>query len=162
MSTNTFLIDCNRQQSVEVESSNESNAAIWTSKISEGLQLDPGDRVSLSSAFINEVGSGAQTIDFTDDFVETGVTENSLSVTVQFYKCADGENCLILPRKWCWGTAATPDTAGQTAATQNTDEVASLPTKYNDPPDVADYKPSYRRVHDGQRYTIMKGTSSQA
>ena len=158
MSTNTFLIDCNRQQSVEVESSNESNAAIWTSKISEGLQLDPGDRVSLSSAFINEVGSGAQTIDFTDDFVETGVTENSLSVTVQFYKCADGENCLILPRKWCWGTAATPDTAGQTAATQNTDEVASLPIKYNDPPDVADYEPSYRRVHDGQRYTIMKGT----
>eukprot|EP01045_Picozoa_sp_COSAG04_P007737 COSAG04_NODE_412_length_14743_cov_74.925294_1_plen_31_part_10 len=30
MSTNTILIDCNRQQSVEVESNNETNPAIWT------------------------------------------------------------------------------------------------------------------------------------
>ena len=27
--------------------------------------------------------------------------DNSATLTIQYYKCADGENCLILPRKWC-------------------------------------------------------------
>ena len=64
MATNTILIDCNQQQSVEAQSGNATSNAIWTNKVSEGLMLNPGDRVSVSSAFINEVGSGEDTIQF--------------------------------------------------------------------------------------------------
>ena len=137
MSTNTILIDCNQQQAVAA--ADAGNPAIWTNKISEGLQLNPGDRVSVSSAFINEVGSGQNTIQFSE-------ANNSATLTLEFYKCADAENCLILPRKWCWTTVAGA----------NADEVDSRPTKYTDPPDVTPYKELYRREHDGARYTIME------
>lgn len=136
MSTNTILIDCNQQQAVAP--TDAGNPAIWTNKISEGLQLNPGDRVSVSSAFINEVGSGQDTIQFTE-------ANNSATLTTEFFKCADAENCMILPRKWCW----------ETIADGNTDELASLPKDYNKPPDVAPYDALYRREHDGARYTIM-------
>ena len=141
MSTNTILIDCNQQQAVAA--ADAGNPAIWTNKISEGLQLNPGDRVSVSSAFINEVGSGQNTIQFSE-------ANNSATLTLEFYKCADAENCLILPRKWCW------ETVSGSAAEDNTDEVASRPAKYAEPPDVTPHKELYRRGHDGARYTIMK------
>ena len=85
MATNTVLIDCNQQESVEARSDNATSNAMWTNKVSEGLMLNPGDRVSISSAFINEVDSGEDTIQFTDG-------DNSATLTIQYYKCADGEN----------------------------------------------------------------------
>ena len=39
MATNTILIDCNQQQSVEAQSGNATSNAIWTNKVSEGLML---------------------------------------------------------------------------------------------------------------------------
>jgi len=145
MATNTVLIDCNQQESVEARSDNATSNAMWTNKVSEGLMLNPGDRVSISSAFINEVGSGEDTIQFTDG-------DNSATLTMQYYKCTDGENCLILPRKWCYDS---PSIKSSTADA-NTDETASLPAHFASPPDVAPYQELYRRKHDGRRYTIMK------
>ena len=58
MSTNTILIDCNRNASKESSSQNNS---LWTNEISSGLDLSPGDKVSVMSAAINEIGSGADT-----------------------------------------------------------------------------------------------------
>jgi hypothetical protein len=62
------------EESVEARSDNATSNAMWTNKVSEGLMLNPGDRVSISSAFINEVGSGEDTIQFTD-----GDTRNAIS-----------------------------------------------------------------------------------
>ena len=36
-STNTILIDCNQQDSIEAEAGNTTSNAIWTNKVSEGL-----------------------------------------------------------------------------------------------------------------------------
>ena len=146
MATNTILIDCNQQQSVEAQSGNATSNAIWTNKVSEGLMLNPGDRVSVSSAFINEVGSGEDTIQFTE-------ANNSATPTLQFYKCADAENCLILPRKWSWFHIKG---ASSDAASSSTDEFGSLPGSFLAFHDVTPYKELYRRKHDGKRYTIME------
>ena len=40
-STNTILIDCNQQQSIEVTSENTTSNSMWTNKVSEGLVLNP-------------------------------------------------------------------------------------------------------------------------
>ena len=72
----------------------------------------------------NEVGSGDDTIQFTED-------NNSATITFEFYKCADGENCLILPRKWCYFSLPSKP------ADANTDETDSLPANFASPPDVA-------------------------
>ena len=39
MATNTVLIDCNQQESVEARSDNATSNAMWTNKVSEGLML---------------------------------------------------------------------------------------------------------------------------
>ena len=88
MSTNTILLECNRMNSEDATSDNHS---LWTNNVSEGLQLNPGDRVSVEAAFINEIGSGAQTIEFSDDQIETNVKENELTITMEYYKNADAE-----------------------------------------------------------------------
>ena len=145
MSVNTMLLECNRQQSEEYLSGNTGNNSMWTNNVSEGLQLNPGDRVSVSSAFINEVGSGSQTIEFNDDFVETGVHENSMSITFEYYKSADAECCLMMPRNYI------PSTKAQEVAG------SALPTAYATPNDTADaYKGLYRREYDGARYTVYE------
>lgn len=140
-STNTILIDCNQQDSIEAEAGNTTSNAIWNNKVSEGLVLNPGDRVSLSSAFINEVGSGEDTIQFTPQ-------NNTATITLEFYKCADGENCLILPRKWAYTSLSSSDD-------QNTDEVHSRPSMIEPEISSSPYKALYRREQDASRYTLM-------
>ena len=141
-STNTILIDCNQQDSIEAEVGNTTSNAIWTNKVSEGLVLNPGDRVSLSSAFINEVGSGEDTIQFTPQ-------NNTATLTLEYYKCADGENCLVLPRKWAYTSLDPKDD-------QNADEVGSRPTFSAPEAAHSAYTALYRRGHDASHYTIMR------
>ena len=71
-------MDCNRAQAVNKDSSNTS---IWTNNVSSGIRLDPGDTVSVHSAFINEIGSGADTIEFLGNYLTT----TSLSYTTGMY-----------------------------------------------------------------------------
>ena len=144
MSTNTILIECNRMNSEGAASFNHS---IWTNNVSEGLQLNPGDRVSVESAFINEIGSGAQTIEFSDDIVETGVKENELTITMEYYKNADAECCFVLPRLYC------PD--------YDTSDGSGLVTPHDNDTDDT-YNVLYRRGYDGGRYTIYNQTSEAA
>ena len=66
-------------------------------------------------------GSGEDTIQFVE-------SNNSATLTMQFYKCADAENCLILPRKWCWFHIKG---ASSNTATANTDEVNSVPASFS-------------------------------
>jgi hypothetical protein len=164
-------MDCNREQAVNT---NSSNTSIWTNEVSSGIQLDPGDTVSVHSAFINEIGSGADTIEFLGKYVtttsltytttsptgplsseESVLYDNKVSIAISYYKNADADNVLILPRLFCWKGAGPPDDASDDG----------LPAKWNQfitydhVPGAADtprYASLYRRKHDARRYTIYQ------
>tara|TARA_R110000796_G_scaffold130376_4_gene246012 strand:+ start:2434 stop:5940 length:3507 start_codon:yes stop_codon:yes gene_type:complete len=61
---NTRLIDCNRLNSAEHRQGNK-DKSIWTSKVGSGIKLDVGDKVSVHSSFISELGCG------NNDVIET-------------------------------------------------------------------------------------------
>jgi hypothetical protein len=63
--TDTILLDCSRATSEEVKGdpTNEHNA-IFTNKLGSGVKLNPGDKVSVSSAFVSERGCGGSVIEF--------------------------------------------------------------------------------------------------
>lgn len=61
----TKLINCNRITSVESNSGNDSNPALFTNQLDETLILGVGDEVSIERSFISEVGAGnSQVIEF--------------------------------------------------------------------------------------------------
>ena len=122
------------------EDAASANHSLWTNNVSEGLQLNPGDRISVEAAFINEIGSGAQTIEFSDDIIETDVRENQLTITMEYYKIADAECCFILPRLYC------PLVGGS--------DYPGLPANV-----ATHFGTKYRRDYDGKRYTIYNQTT---
>jgi hypothetical protein len=63
--TDTILLDCSRATSEEVrgDPTNDQNA-IFTNKLGSGIKLNPGDKVSVSSAFVSERGCGGSVIEF--------------------------------------------------------------------------------------------------
>jgi hypothetical protein len=110
------LIECNRLQAVNSNTTNDENFAQWSNKVGDGIKLQPGDSVSVHSAYINEVGVGADVVHITGKVagtttfkvtdIETGLdvdteiisSDNKVTIQINFYKCADGENMLTLPR----------------------------------------------------------------
>ena len=166
MSTNTILMDCNRGQATATNS-DETNTSLWTNEVSSGIRLDPGDTVSVHSAFINEIGSGADTIEFLGKYLTTTqlrytvsfsgpletrdskVYDNQCAITCSFYKCADADNVLILPRLYCWNNYHATSDDGLPAHWNKFES-------YDD-----DFKELYRRTHDGRRYTIYQQDTNQ-
>lgn len=61
--TDTYIIECNRQSSIEANGGNDNHTSIFTNKQGEGIKLDAGDKVSIHSAFINEIGNTDGTIE---------------------------------------------------------------------------------------------------
>jgi len=55
--TNTFILEANRLSSIEVNSGNITNNAVFTNKVNDGLRLNTGDVVSVHSAYISELGA---------------------------------------------------------------------------------------------------------
>ena len=49
------IIDCNRRHSVQARSGNNTNPALFTNELGEGIQLEVGDRVSVQGAYISEL-----------------------------------------------------------------------------------------------------------
>ena len=47
--TDTILLEANRQQSAQIDDTD--NTSIWVNKIGDGIKLNPGDKISVSSAF---------------------------------------------------------------------------------------------------------------
>tara|TARA_R110002012_G_scaffold201529_2_gene370470 strand:+ start:129 stop:2957 length:2829 start_codon:yes stop_codon:yes gene_type:complete len=88
------VLECSRLASNQEKSNNTHNLALWTNNVGSGIQLNTGDNVRVQSAYINEVGVGSDTIEFSKDdpLQET--------ITCQYYKSGDGENLLQLPRNW--------------------------------------------------------------
>ena len=64
--TQTLLLDCNRLSSEEYNSSrlSDTDNSLYTNKVSNGIQLNIGDTVSINSAYISERGAGASVIEF--------------------------------------------------------------------------------------------------
>lgn len=73
--TDTFILDCNRNNSVEADAGNNSQPAQFTNKQGNGLKLNRGDKVSLHSAFINEIGNTDGTIEFKGETIKNSVGE---------------------------------------------------------------------------------------
>jgi hypothetical protein len=63
--TDTILLDCSRATSEEVKGdpTNTQNA-VFTNKLGEGIKINPGDKISVSSAFVSERGCGGSVIEF--------------------------------------------------------------------------------------------------
>ena len=56
---NIKLLECNREQSVEKNNDSNENA-IFTNRLGEVVELNPGDQISLQSAFINKRGTATK------------------------------------------------------------------------------------------------------
>ena len=69
---NTHILECNRVYSAEYNNKDteEGRNAIWTNHVNSGLRLDIGDKVSLHSAFISDLGAEDSTIEFTGNVVQ--------------------------------------------------------------------------------------------
>ncbi len=65
------LLDCNHKTSSEFVAGNRDSPAIFTNKLGSGIQVNPGDKVSVHNAFISETGSDDNAIQIVDDFIET-------------------------------------------------------------------------------------------
>jgi hypothetical protein len=59
----TQLIECSRLQS----ETNEEEPGIFTNTQRSGINIEPGDKISLSSAFVSEIGAGGEVIEFTGE-----------------------------------------------------------------------------------------------
>ena len=60
----TTILECNRLASEEGKTQNNEHPALYTNKIGSGIKLNSGDTISVQSAFISELGAGADTIQF--------------------------------------------------------------------------------------------------
>ena len=61
--TNTFILEANRLSSEQVKSGNNTNNAIFTNKVNDGLRLNTGDVVGVHSAYISELGAEGSDIE---------------------------------------------------------------------------------------------------
>ena len=142
--TQTILLDANRLSSEEYSASNlaQTDTAIFTNKVSNGITIDIGDQVSIESAHIAQRGAGGSVIQMDGEVLgekeitttetvnssyigfdkssdeqgysptgfayETSSNEsqkvkmkdNEASIVISYYKTANGENNIGLPRNW--------------------------------------------------------------
>lgn len=57
--TRTTLIECPRSQSDEGITNNNQNPSQWTNRVGSGLHLKPGDKISVHSSYVSEIGAEA-------------------------------------------------------------------------------------------------------
>ncbi len=72
----TKILECSQRSSVQFDGSNTSNNALFMNKVDEGLMLNPGDKVSLHSAVISQIGAGGNTIELKGNFLRRILYEN--------------------------------------------------------------------------------------
>src|SRR5210317_1552468 len=98
--TQTLLLDCNRLSSEEYNASklSDTDNSLYTNKVSNGIQLDIGDQVSINSAYISERGAGAEVIEFKgkDLGQKTQITYTNVSNT-SFVGFGEDYTTYVLP-----------------------------------------------------------------
>lgn len=60
----TTLIECNRKSSPQYLGGNDTEPYHWTNKCGDGITLDIGDKISVHSSYISEIGNESSTIEF--------------------------------------------------------------------------------------------------
>jgi len=65
------LIECNRSQSIQGRNNNDTQPAVFTCKLGQGVKLGAGDTVEILNAFVSEDGCGGENIEFIGDFIYT-------------------------------------------------------------------------------------------
>ena len=58
----TRIVECSRLSSIDHQSGNNDNNAIFTNKVGSGIQLSVGDQVSVHTAMISEIGAGNELV----------------------------------------------------------------------------------------------------
>ena len=66
--TDTYILEANRIQSPEYNDND--NTSIWTNTLSDGVRLNVGDKISVNSAFISDLGAEDSTIEFKGDIIQ--------------------------------------------------------------------------------------------
>jgi hypothetical protein len=77
----TKILECSQRSSVQFDGSNTSNNALFMNKVDEGMMLNPGDKVSLHSAVISQIGAGGNTIELKGNFLKRVLYEDIVSST---------------------------------------------------------------------------------
>ncbi len=83
---NIKLLECNREQSAE-KNNDSGNNAIFTNRMGEVIELNPGDEISLQSAFINKRGTAnlnsiefkGRSLGVTGKFIQTSTAKENPS-----------------------------------------------------------------------------------
>lgn len=72
------LLECNREQSIQGKSNNDTQPSVFTCKLGKGLKLEAGDTVEIQSAFISEDGCGGGNMEFMgkDIYTDNGFNED--------------------------------------------------------------------------------------
>ena len=60
----TTLIECNRKSSPQYLGGNDTEPYHWTNKCGDGITLNIGDKISVHSSYISEIGNESSTIEF--------------------------------------------------------------------------------------------------
>lgn len=60
----TTLIECNRKSSPQYLGGNDTEPYHWTNKSGDGISLEIGDKISVHSSYISEIGNESSTIEF--------------------------------------------------------------------------------------------------
>ena len=81
MATNTYLVECSHENAT-IKDPNHNT--YFTNSIGDGIRLDVGDKVSVASSYIHEIGSGSESIEFDGETVGTQsvVYSNTINNTV--------------------------------------------------------------------------------
>ncbi len=147
--TDTILLQANRKSSAEYLGGSDESKSSWTNDLGSGIKLDIGDKISVHSAYISEIGNEDATIEIkgriainnlgerqsytTKNTILTKlegqtnngnasynlqttegnyaweynasenthhITDDAIFLTHSYYKCAQGDNYISLPRAW--------------------------------------------------------------
>ena len=65
------LIDANHKFSSQYKAGNNDSNANYSNKVGSGIQIEAGDQVSVHNSFISDIGATSDSIEFTDNRIET-------------------------------------------------------------------------------------------
>ncbi len=82
----TTLVECNRKSSPAYLGGNESEPYQWMNKCGDGIKLNIGDKISMHSSYISEIGNESSTIEFQGKLFDY----NHSASNVTYTKTEDG------------------------------------------------------------------------
>ena len=90
--TNTFILEANRLSSEQVKSGNNSNNALFTNKVNNGLKLESGDVVGVHSAYISELGAEGSEIEIIGRDIDTLNASQVLEYNIEKHNGVDSSD----------------------------------------------------------------------